>query len=162
MIPLDLTLLGRQVRVRPFDRIKTVVGTLDRFNDAGDAVVILDEQKRFERAFSRFDVELTQHARAELFFQRWLGSIERGTIIIAALLAAFPVVQWWSERADRRLDRVANITAAVETCERFDQELSARTSAFDGESAKAAICLELRHLLEQDQRAIPPPGGRTP
>ena len=60
-------------------------------------------------------------------WRRWLEQLERAVVAIAAALALFPLYQWWQERDDRRLDRLANVVAAVEFCERLYE----RPDSFD-------------------------------
>lgn len=51
---------------------------------------------------------------------RWLASnlvaIERLVVITAAILAIFPLWQWWSESEERQLDRISKTIEAVGTC----------------------------------------------
>lgn len=46
-----------------------------------------------------------------------LAGLERLVILLAALLAAFPVYQFYSEAEDRALERQSRIVAAFQTCE---------------------------------------------
>ncbi len=98
----------------------------------------------------------------------WLAKnfilIERFVLTIAAVLAIFPLFEWWSERDDRRLDRAARLLQASMICREnhgkfFDiPETSDSNSAlFDSRMKHAAylyfLCFEITEATINDPDA---------
>lgn len=50
------------------------------------------------------------------FIGKNVGTIERLIVLAAAVAAIFPLLQWYSERDDRRLSRLASLVTAAEAC----------------------------------------------
>jgi hypothetical protein len=46
----------------------------------------------------------------------WLPGVERIVLLVAALAALVPLWQWWIERGERRLDRIATLIQTADLC----------------------------------------------
>lgn len=100
-----------------------------------------------------------------------IRTIERLIILAAAIAAIFPLLQWYSEADDRRLERVASLITAADSCTTLSNDalfqiyldgkmfMGARrptprqmpAGAYDPGRAAKMLCAEIAFYLISDE-----------
>jgi hypothetical protein len=86
----------------------------------------------------------------------WLPTIERFVLTGTALAALVPIWQWWAEREDRRLDRIANLAQTIDAC--MPQYRSGKVPGVAAptdpgnpfEAGRTVLCIEIGTILERE------------
>jgi hypothetical protein len=91
----------------------------------------------------------------------WLPAIERVVLTGAALAALVPIWQWWAEREDRRLDRMANLAQTIDACLPQYQSSSKipgiaapKDTGNPFEAGRTVLCLEIWTILQRDPSVL--------
>ena len=75
-----------------------------------------------------------------------LEILERVVVIVAAIVAIFPLWQWWSERDARDLDRIANLATAGALCRERAIDLGGYTTPSQALNNYGGVLLEMFRL----------------
>ncbi|WP_299854657.1 hypothetical protein [uncultured Roseobacter sp.] len=79
-----------------------------------------------------------------------LEVIERLVVILAAVLALFPLWQWWSERDARELDRIANLATAGALCRDRALDLGGYSTPADVINDYGTFLIEMFRLAAEN------------